>query len=280
MLFAALGAMLCLAACNIRRPSMVLSNDKMAEVLYDYHVAQAMIRDRSISSDDEKQAYMDFVFQKHGVAEEAFDSSLAWFSQHPKEMSVVYDQLFARMNRSNDELKQRIAERDNRITEAMQGDSVDLWPNRKVMRLSSKTFERLITFDITADQYYQDKDTFRWRADFHFINGRPAEQQGVVMAMQAWYDKDSLISALQWVNDDGTQLLTLQNDTLGKIKHVQGFIYYPRQDDSTKWVLLNHISLLRLHGEQETIEAAPDTLTSSRALRVRTVEAAADTTSE
>ena len=262
-LLAAIMGLLCLSACNVRRPEVVLPNSKMADVLYDYHMTKAMIKNHTVPTDDEKQAYMDFVFKKHGITEEVFDSSLSWYSHNPDQMTSVYDQVFARMNRENDGIKQRISARDNTSTVSQPGDNVDVWAERRMIRVSNKAFENLLTFKLDADQYYEDADTFRWSMNYHFMNGEPTEERAPVMMMQIWYDRDSVISEHRIVRQDGKQTITLQNDSLGELKSVQGFIYYPKQDDSTKFVLLDNISLIRLHSDKKRTETA-DTLGSEK----------------
>jgi hypothetical protein len=242
---------------------MVISNNKMADVLYDYHMTKAMIKNRTVPSDDEKQAYMDFVFKKHGITEEVFDSSLSWYSHNPDQMTSVYDQVFARMNRESEGIKQRISARDNLSVVSKPGDTVDVWTERKMIRVSNKAFENLLTFKIDADQYYEATDTMRWSMNYHFMNGEPTAERAPVMMMQIWYNRDSVISEQRIVRQDGIQTITLQNDSLGDLKSVQGFIYYPKQDDSTKFVLLDNISLIRLHSEKKRTEAA-DTLGSEK----------------
>ena len=262
-LLAVIMGLLCLSACNVRRPEMVISNSKMADVLYDYHMTKAMIKNRTVSSDDERQAYMDFVFKKHGITEEVFDSSLSWYSHNPDQMTSVYDQVFTRMNQESEGIKQRISARDNLSVISLPGDSVDVWTERRMIRVSNKVFENLLTFKIDADQYYEDTDTLRWSMYYHFMNGEPTSERSPVMMMQIWYDRDSMISEQRIVRQDGRQAITLQNDTLKGIKSVQGFIYYPKQDDSTKFLLLDNISLMRLHSEKKRTETA-DTLGSEK----------------
>lgn len=262
-LLAAIMGLLCLSACNVRRPEMVISNNKMADVLYDYHMTKAMIKNRTVPSDDEKQAYMDFVFKKHGITEEVFDSSLSWYSHNPDQMTSVYDQVFARMNRESEGIKQRISARDNLSVVSKPGDTVDVWTERRMIRVSNKAFENLLTFKIDADQYYEATDTMRWSMNYHFMNGGPTSERAPIMMMQIWYDRDSVISEQRIVRQDGRQTITLQNDTLGDLKSVQGFIYYPKQEDSTKFLLLDDISLMRLHSEKKRTEVV-DTLGSEK----------------
>jgi len=263
-LLTAIGLLLCLSACNVRRPEMVLSNRKMAEVLYDYHMARSVIKNKGAANDSIRQSYMNYVFEKHHVTEEVFDSSLSWFSHNPEAMMNVYDRVFTKMNAENENVKSRIAERDNKITASLNADTLDIWPERKLLRLSSRPFEKLITFTLDNANYYKEKDTLRWSIDYHFMNGEPDSAKAVVMMMQVWYDKDSMVSEIRNILKDGLQEITLQNDTFGKIKSVQGFLYYPKQQDTTKFVLLDKISLLRIHAERQ--RSSIDTISSTRGI--------------
>lgn len=256
--------LLCLSACNIRRPNMVLSNKKMADVLFDYHLATSMMKNRNVATDDEKQAYMDYVFRKHGITEEQFDSSLAWFAKNPNDLMSAYDIVYGRIDAVKKDLTERVAERDYVATARMRGDTVDIWPERKSIRLTGRPFENLITFNISTDEFYQNTDSIEWSMDYHFLNGLPDSSRAAVMMLQLWYDKDSVISTHRTVMEDGPQIMALQSNALGAFKSVQGFIYYPKQD-STKSLLVNNISMMRLH-LKHPLPLQQDTIVSRRAV--------------
>ena len=65
------------------------------------------------------------------------------------------------------------------------------------------------------------------------------------MAMQILYAKDTLNEMLK-VKRSGTETISLFADTLGEIKEIRGFIYYPAQK-STQSILADRISLMRYH---------------------------------
>ena len=67
-LFIAFVSVLLFSSCE-QRPDYVLSKSKMKQVLYDYHLAQAMI-DRFGADDPEKtRQYIDAVFANNGITE-------------------------------------------------------------------------------------------------------------------------------------------------------------------------------------------------------------------
>jgi len=239
--------MLLTTACGVKRPRTVLSNQQMSEVLYDYHLTKTLISNRNVREDEEKQAYMDAVFRKHGITEADFDSSLVWFSHNPEELVKVYDLVSSKMIRTNAILVREMEENDSPVQTAQDGDSVDVWPYRRLIRMTDKSLENLLTFSIPADNFYQHSDTLKWTMDIHFLSGKPRRNEAPVVTLQVWYAKDSMIYTRKTITSNGRQNFALSNDTLGKIRSVQGSVYIPRQSKNNKLVMLvDSLSLMRL----------------------------------
>ena len=76
--------------------------------------------------------------------------------------------------------------------------------------------------------------------------------------MQVLYAKDTLNDMLK-VKQSGTETISLFADTLGEIKEIRGFIYYPAQQ-STRDVLADRISLMRYHAKDTLFKAPADSL--------------------
>ena len=51
-------------ACQVKRPEIVLPDNKMEDVLYDYHIAKAMGEELSRNEYYKKVLYIDAVFKK------------------------------------------------------------------------------------------------------------------------------------------------------------------------------------------------------------------------
>jgi hypothetical protein len=70
------------SACT-DRPSNVLSDKQMEDVLYDLYLAEVEINEnRTIFNNDStaKQKLLNSVFEKHEITEQAFDTSLVWYN--------------------------------------------------------------------------------------------------------------------------------------------------------------------------------------------------------
>ena len=53
------------AGCKVKRPSDVISESKMENLLYDYHVAKSMGDNLPYSENYKKALYIDAVFKKY-----------------------------------------------------------------------------------------------------------------------------------------------------------------------------------------------------------------------
>ena len=55
------------AGCKVKRPSDVISESKMENLLYDYHVAKSMGDNLPYSENYKKALYINAVFKKYGT---------------------------------------------------------------------------------------------------------------------------------------------------------------------------------------------------------------------
>ena len=68
----------------------VLPTERMADVLYDYQLAQTLSEQLADSVPTAPIEYRLSVFKKYGITAQEFDHSLAYYSRHADEMKEVY----------------------------------------------------------------------------------------------------------------------------------------------------------------------------------------------
>ena len=78
-----------LTGCNKKIPRDIIQPSEMKELLYDYHLANVMSNEVGGNKDYEQKLYALYMFDKHGVTKEKFDSSMVWYTRNPKHL---YDQ--------------------------------------------------------------------------------------------------------------------------------------------------------------------------------------------
>lgn len=248
-----------MVACQVKRPDVVLSDTQMENVLYDFHVAKAMGEDIPYNESYKRVLYLESVYKKYGITQADFDTSMVWFARNPDALTKIYENVNARLKAERDGINHLIALRDNKPKESLPGDSIDVWIWQHIYELTGMPLDNKITFALPTDTNFKDRDTLRWTVHFRFLNEQPVDSvYAPLMAMQIFYDKDTISDMLK-VQNSGTETLQLAADTLGKIKEIRGFIYYPMQKTAQS-LLTDHISLMRFHATDTLFNAGMDSI--------------------
>lgn len=265
-----------LSACGKKIPDDIIQPDAMQDLLYDYHLASTMSSSLPYTESYQKDAYFDYVFQKHHVTEAEFDSSMVWYTRHAEELATIYRNLQERLEREEKQMKEQVAKRDNQIDVSMSGDTVDVWQDRTLYWLSASSLTNKVVFDLKTDTTFKSQDAMELQADFHFIPSK-ATSGKAVMALNFYFDNDSVQGLTRIVTRPGKQRLYLRPDSAFTIQSVSGFIYYSNNEHPDASLLVDDIRLTRYHNHEmpqelvDTLKQERDTLQASRA-GVRTIE--------
>lgn len=81
------------------RPKGILHSWEMRELLVDLHKTEAMLQVHNYRNGYEEQRafYYAEVLEKHGVTQAEFDSSLVWYTAHPKLFDKIYPKVLAQL---------------------------------------------------------------------------------------------------------------------------------------------------------------------------------------
>ena len=91
--------------------------------------------------------------------------------------------------------------------------------------------------------------------------------RAVAMGMQVIYEKDT-INHLKTITRPGVQQIRLYADTLGTMKEIRGFIYYPMLGEQKGGTLLaDHFTMTRYHCKDTLAFAVRDSLNKIEALK-------------
>lgn len=251
---------LAVAGCTVKRPDDVISESKMENLLYDYYLAKAVSDNLPYDENYKKALYLNAVFEKYGTTEAVFDSSMVWYTRNTEVLSKVYEKINKRLKDQQNEVNHLIALRDKKPAISTPGDSIDVWPWQRLVRLTDEMMNNKYAFVLPADTNYKDRDTLVWEVRYHFLEPKLPDSLAVTMAMQVVYEKDTL-NHLETILEPGIQQIRLFADTLGAIKEVKGFIYYPMTGKKNfGTVLTDRFSLMRYHCQDTLSITARDSL--------------------
>lgn len=243
-----------MSACTIEIPSDVIQPKEMENLLYDYHLMQALSTELSSNDRYKRKLYEEYIFQKHRVTEEEFDSSLAWYMRHTKELDEIYDRLSERLTKEKEywTVLTNPNEREHEATPA--GDSVNIWREYRLYRLDETEWANKLTFQIPTDSNFQVRDSFVWNITLSPI-GELRHYSTLGMSLQ--FTNDSAIGVSREINQPGNYSLSLTTDSTFQLKEIVGFLYVQRKDSvqscdslnsfSHTPLLISDISLMRYH---------------------------------
>lgn len=256
------------AGCKVKKPNDVISESEMENLLYDYHLAKSMGDNLPYSENYKKELYIDAVFRKYGTTQAAFDSSMVWYTRNTELLSKIYDKVRKRLKDEQELVGDLIAKRDKKPKMTTPGDSIDVWPWQRMVRLTGEMMNNQYVFTLPTDSNYKDRDTLVWEVNYRFLEPMLADSmRAVTMAMQIIYEKDT-ISRWKTAKESGVQQIRLFADTLGKMKEIRGFIYYPVGNRGKAGALLaDRFSMTRYHCTDTLAFAVRDSLNKIEALR-------------
>ncbi|MFC2113410.1 DUF4296 domain-containing protein [Bacteroidota bacterium] len=100
--------LLSLTACNRNRPPKeIIMQDELVPILVDLHMVYALqgsILFKDISRSIDSVDTYSLVFEKHGINKALFDTTIAWYSQHPKIFTHVYDHVVMQLTQLSDSI--------------------------------------------------------------------------------------------------------------------------------------------------------------------------------
>ena len=102
----------CLAlftSCGKEIPEDIIQPELMEKVLYDYHLSLSI---NSNGKNTEKEAQKNYIYQKHGISEALFDSSMVWYTRESKELMAIYENLEKRFKREHAHIERLLESRD------------------------------------------------------------------------------------------------------------------------------------------------------------------------
>lgn len=243
--------MFLLMACD-DRPKDVLSRGKMEDVLYDYHIMQGIIDELPSEEREAKaQDYINAVFEKHGITEAQFDSSIVYYNRHTKDLHKIYSNLKERYSTVNDEIQLVNGNNDMMAVFATGGDTTNLWNSAKLLALRNKDLLNRESFTIQADTSFRRQDQFILTLNPLFIRENQSDYDiQLHVGLSILYASGKHAGMTRMLNTSGIQQLTLQTSPDEDIKTITGFFYYRGKKTTRNLCLIDNISLVRMHQKE------------------------------
>ncbi|MCQ2059824.1 MAG: DUF4296 domain-containing protein [Bacteroidaceae bacterium] len=261
------GLLICVSflfiGCKPTRPKDILSPKVMEQVLYEYHMVQAL--EVSVSNDKkyELDYYYSYIYQHNNITEAQLNHSLKWYSRHPDDFYEIYERMSKRAEKDWSS-SASILERQHRVSFRVEsGDNVDLWYLPHSNAMGNHDLMRTMTFAITADTTFYLGDSIFWEMNPLFVKNRDTvncnsqHTPSLYLSLNLLYrNQETVFDTLVSVSDSLCFGFKLHD--INSLSRIEGAVQYlPDPDAKASFLILDDIHLMRKHNN--TAPAAPAT---------------------
>ncbi len=155
-----------LGGCR-KQPEGVLSQEDLAQVLADLHMADGVASTNysQFPDDSSRMALKQSVLMAHGVTQQQLDTSFMWYGKNLDRYMEVCDRVIEILEERQSDIA---AGASSQI--AIAGDSVELWNSVSHIIGSPRMLSKIITFNIDPDTTWHPGDIYTLR--YKVINSR------------------------------------------------------------------------------------------------------------
>lgn len=246
--------------CGCNNGDVIISQGEMEDILYDYHLADAMAHEAKGGYDKNSLEYRAAVLKKYGVSQEKFDTSMVYYMRHTDQLHTMYEHIAERMQ---DEARNLGADAVGSSVTAL-GDSVNVWKGPSNLVFIPNQPYNVYSFDLKTDTTFHkgDKLLLSFRTDFIFQDGM---RDGLAM-LSVVLNNDSVVSRTAHLSSSmpvGVQID--DNDSIG-IKRIKGFFLLSPSSDANsssttlRLMSVSNIHLLRVHSKSQPKKPLPSAI--------------------
>lgn len=237
--------------CKPKVPSEYIQPDELEDILYEYHVAEAMARNNADDPDVKQTEYFYAVLEKHHVTEAVFDSSLVYYYSHAERLKNIYQSVHERLVNDAKKLGASVGDINRYSQYSETGDTANIWRDETAMLLIPRPTKNRFDFVVKADSTFMLGDSFM----FQFMTEHiwQSGSKDAIVCIKTTYEKDSVIQSVNHVSISGISQLRIPSNNTLKIKELRGFIYMPQVDDemeARRLMFISQIQLIRFHHKE------------------------------
>ncbi len=259
---------LSLLSCG-KTPSGVLSQNEMADLIVDLQLADAYI-DTHISefeTDSSKMVIKQSIFNKHGITQQDYDSSLVWYAHNMEDYIKAYDKAVHKLQKRFDKMSKDMGSEPqdmeapgnhptgapsrnahpaaprglnkHQLVRDTRADSTDIWQGKRSYMLAQGAKRGFITFDIAPDANKRPGD--RYQLAYKLNRGGNEFK----VSLNVDYIDGSTHQITRGTNSDGWVMIDIQSDTARQVRRIYGYVSYNMKRGHTAYV--DSLSLMRTH---------------------------------
>ena len=247
-----------LMACTPTVPKRFIQPGDMEDILYDYHIAQAMAKAERVGDDAtfNQSKYFYAVLKKHGVTKADFDSSMIYYYSHVERLKDIYTEVNERLSDEAKTLGTSVGDINRYSQYSASGDTANIWKGATDLLLMPYPTMNRYDFTMNVDTSYYKGDSFMFQfvSEYVYQSG----SRDAVVCIVAKYEGDSIIQTVNHVSISGLAQVRVPAVKDKKLKDLRGFIFLNSNinDDVTtrKMMFISQLQFIRFHNREKSNE--------------------------
>ena len=247
-------ASLALFACKPTVPSQYIQPSDMEDLLYDYHISQAMAELAGGNESYHQTLYFAAALEKHGVTRAQFDSSLTYYYIRADRLSEMYKHIAKRLSEDALDLGASEGEVNRYANLSGNGDTINIWAGQLSAMLIPYAPYNRIDFVQKADTSFRNGDSFMLVLNNEFLY--QAGMRNAEACITIKYDNDTVVSRAVSVSSSGVSNIRVPECKNRKAKEIKGFIYLVPEREATntlKLMIIKDIQLIKFRKPKEEL---------------------------
>ena len=243
-----------LVACTPSVPSQYIQPGDMEDLLYDYHIAQAMA-DIDGEPEDKRDYYRTLYFaatlEKYGYTKAEFDSSLTYYYVRADRFSEIYKNVADRLGKEALALGASEGEVAHYGKLIAGSDTTDVWVGQLSAMLVPYPPYNRIDFEQKADTSFRKGDSFLFMINSDFIYQSGIRNAEACITMR--YDNDTVVSRAFNLSSSGINQIRIPELEGRKVKDIYGFFYMEPEKEATtamKLMVIKNIQLVKFRKKE------------------------------
>lgn len=262
---------LLLMGCAPSVPGKYIQPGEMEDILYDYHIAEAMANDYESRRDTLlMRVYKAAVLKKHGYSEAEFDSSMVYYMRHADRLHHIYESLAKRLENKSVALGGATNDFSKYSSSSLSGDTANVWTGDATFVLMPVSAFNTYSFNVKVDSSYHAGDKLLLNFDTQFIY-QDGMRNGVAL-FAVKLKNDSVISRNVHMSGSSHYSVEIADVDRVGIKEVKGYFILNRSYNASaesqttlKLMIVNHISLVCIHTKEPEKVPEKDTVAVQKA---------------
>ena len=240
-----------IVSCKPTVPREIIQPDEMAEILYDYHLADAMATEQE--SDNrayDSRLYRLAALKKHGVTEADFDSSMVYYTRHADRLHSIYQKVAERMEKEATALGATISDLNRKA--GVEGEAMNVWPGEHSLVLMPLPLYDHVQYRVEADTAFHRGERFTLSFDTEFLF-QEGSRNGIAQLVVR-FKNDSVASRVMHISSHGHYDLEILDKGKRGVDAVEALFYIGTNQNATqttlKLMMVDNIKLLKVKMEE------------------------------